>query len=102
MTLTGKQKRYLRGLGHDLSAVVQLGKHGSTDAVVAAANAQLEAHELIKVRLGQNAVEQRNDAADKLASATGSQVAQVVGNTFLLYRARREKPKIQLPPHGRK
>ncbi len=102
MTLTGKQKRHLRALGHELAAVVQLGKDGSTEAVIAAANVQLEAHELIKVRLGRHALEECREVADVLAAATRSEVAQVLGKTFLLYRARREKPKIQLPAAGRK
>jgi RNA-binding protein len=101
VTLTGKQKRHLRALGHELAPVLQLGKGGSTEAVIAAAEVQLEAHELIKVRLGTNATEERRDAADALASATGSEVAQVLGRTFLLYRARREKPAIKLPASGR-
>lgn len=102
MTLTGKQKRYLRALGHDLQAVVQLGKEGPTDAVVAATNVQLEAHELVKVRVGRHAPEDRREAADMLAAATRSEVAQILGNTFLLYRARLDKPKIQLPAAGGK
>lgn len=100
MTLTGKQKRHLRALGHELQVVLQLGKEGSTEAVVAAADVQLTAHELIKVRLGRHAPEDREQVAGELAAATESEVAQILGNTFLLYRAHPDKPKIQLPAAG--
>lgn len=101
VSLAGKQRRYLRSLGHKLQPVLHIGREGSSgEAVIAAADAQLEAHELIKVRLGQNVLEDRRAAADGLARATGSQVAQILGNTILLYRARREKPKIRLPAAG--
>ncbi len=102
MTLTGKQKRFLRALGHELHAVVQLGKEGTTEAVIKAADVQLRAHELVKVRLGQNSPQERHEVAEALASATHSQVAQVLGKTFLLYRAHPDKPKIQLPAAGRR
>ena len=102
MTLTGKQKRFLRALGHELHAVVQLGKEGATEAVIQAADVQLRAHELVKVRMGQNSAVERHEVAELLASATQSEVAQVLGKTFLLYRAHPDKPKIQLPRSGRR
>jgi RNA-binding protein len=97
MSLTGKQRRYLRGLGHSLQPVVQLGKDGVTDGVTAAVDRALEDHELIKIRIGQNALVERTSVADELAGETGSEVAQILGNTVLLYRRHPKKPKIVLP-----
>ena len=95
--LTGKQRRHLRALGHHLSAVVQVGHEGLSDAVVQQARAQLEAHELIKVRVGESSPLSRHDAADQLATLTGSSLAQVLGRTFLLYKPRENEPRIALP-----
>ena len=95
--LTGKQRRHLRALGHHLNAVVQVGHEGVTDAVVQQADAQLEAHELIKIKISENAPEERSDAAELLAEKTRAHVAQVLGRTALLYRRRKEKPAIVLP-----
>ena len=39
----------------------------------------------------------RHAAADALADRTRSQVAQVLGNTVLLYRPRPDEPEIELP-----
>ena len=61
------------------------------------ADAQLEAHELIKVRIGENAPEDRHATAEALAARTHAHLAQVIGRTALLYRARNEKPTIVLP-----
>jgi RNA-binding protein len=97
MTLSGKQRRHLRALGHHLDAVVQIGKDGLSEAFLAAVQQALEDHELIKVRVLETSAVDRHDAAGELASATGSQVAQVLGNTILLYRARAEDPRISLP-----
>ena len=94
---TGKQKRYLRALGQKLTPVVHIGHAGVTDALVAHANAELDLHELIKVRVGDNAPEDRHDIAAALADRTRALLAQVIGRTALLYRARAEKPAIVLP-----
>jgi RNA-binding protein len=95
--LTGKQRRHLRALGHHLTPILQIGHEGITDALVAQANAQLDAHELIKVKVGESSPLGRHDAADRLATATRSDLAQVLGRTFLLYRRRDENPQIELP-----
>jgi RNA-binding protein len=95
--LTGKQRRHLRALGHHLSPVLQIGHEGLTDSLVAQANAQLDAHELIKVKVGESSPLPRHDAASQLASATNADLAQVLGRTFLLYRPRSKDPAILLP-----
>lgn len=97
MELTGKQRRYLRGLGHSLDPVVQLGKGGVDDGVIAALDEALTQHELVKVRIGTEAPEDRHDAAEQLAARSASAVAQVLGRTVLLYRRRKKEPKIVLP-----
>jgi len=97
MALTGKQKRFLRGRGHSLAATVQVGKEGVTDAVVDALDQALLDHELVKVRIGQNAMVERHDAAKELAQRTAAEVAQILGNTLLLYRAPPDEPQLQLP-----
>jgi RNA-binding protein len=95
--LTGKQRRYLRSLGHHLEPVVQVGHEGISEAVVRQTDQQLEAHELIKVRIGEAAPEDRHDTAALLAGKTQAVVAQVLGRTALLYRPRKDKPEIALP-----
>lgn len=92
--LTGKQRRHLRALGHHLEPIVQVGKEGVTEGVAAAVAAALLDHELIKVRLGENAGGARQELAAALAAATASELVQVLGRTVLLYRAHPEEPTI--------
>lgn len=96
--MTGKQRRFLRAQGHHLSAVLQIGKNGITPAFVAAVDQALLDHELIKIRIGQNALVDREDAAEKLARATGGEIAQLVGSMLLLYRPHPDEPVLVLPP----
>lgn len=93
----GKQRRYLRGLGHGLTAVVLVGKEGVTEGLGGALEVALEQHELIKVKLGQNAPEDRHVTAEAMAKLTRSALVQVLGSTVLLYRRHPTEPKIVLP-----
>lgn len=95
--LSGKQRRYLRALGHPLDAVVTIGKEGLTGAVSDAVDAALATHELIKVRIGKSAICDKKETAAELATATRSEVAQILGKVILLYRADPDEPKIKLP-----
>ncbi len=97
MTLTGKQKRFLRALGSTLDPVVQIGKSGVLDNVIESAGQALAAREIIKVRVLQNSPEEPKIAIAALAKATGAQLVQVIGRNGLLYKQNEEKPKIELP-----
>ena len=97
MALSAKQRQYLKGLAHELSPVVRVGKGSVSDSVVAETKKSLFAHELIKVRVEAEGSDARREAADRLAEATDSQVVGIIGKTAILYRARDEKPKIKLP-----
>jgi RNA-binding protein len=99
--LSGKQRRYLRSLGHSLNPIVQVGRGGLSDEVMQAVESALGDHELIKVRLGQGSDLERHGAAGDLASRAGAEVAQVLGNTVLLYRRHPERPVIELPAADR-
>lgn len=95
--LTGKQRRYLRSLGHELRPIVQIGRDGLDEGLVAAVDQALADHELVKIKLGEAADLDRHDAAADLAARTRSEVAQVLGFTVLLYRRHPDEPEIELP-----
>lgn len=98
MALTGRQIRQLRSLAHHLEPVITVGKQGVAPAVVDQANAALEAHELIKCSVLENSGLSAREAADQLAELTSSEVVQVIGRRFSLYRetSREGVEKIQL------
>ncbi|HEX9399611.1 MAG TPA: ribosome assembly RNA-binding protein YhbY [Anaeromyxobacter sp.] len=92
---SSKLRKTLRAAGHHLSPIVQVGKEGVTDAVLRQLDDQLGAHELVKVRIGTESPEDRFEAAERLGSAVGAQVAQILGRTVLVYRRHPEKPKFE-------
>lgn len=95
--LTGKQRRYLRGLANQIPATVYAGKEGITDSVVRSLDEAYHTRELVKVRLEKNCPMERGEAARELADRTGSHLVQILGRTVLLYRADHEQPRLALP-----
>ena len=97
MALTGKQVRQLRALAHHLNPVVLIGKADVTDAIAKQAEEALEAHELIKCAVQDGSLLSCREAADQLAERTGSEVVQVIGHRFALYRVSSRKDIEHIP-----
>lgn len=91
--LTTRQKKFLKGLGHDLSPVILVGKEGMSDRLIGATDLELARHELIKIKIGNNSGLEKNETAKSFAAATQSTLVQLIGKTILLYRSNPELPK---------
>ena len=98
VTLTGKQRRFLRALAHPLKPVVQVGQAGLTPSVLSAIDLALRDHELIKVKLGGESDVSARDLIQAIERGTASAVAQVIGRVLVVYRPRQKEPRIELPP----
>ena len=94
MELTSKQRAQLRGLANSIDTILQIGKDGIGENLIAQADDALEARELIKGRVLDNNIEfDARLAAQTLAKATRSEVVQVIGTKFVLYSESHSKPK---------
>lgn len=96
-TLSGKQRRYLAALGHELRPLVQLGKGGLTENVYKQIEQNLVAHELVKIKLPKLFGEERKEFAHELVEGTHSELIQITGHVILIYRPHPKDPKIRLP-----
>ncbi len=95
--LTGKQRSYLRSLANNLQPIFQVGKGGINDNMVKQFSEALEARELIKATVLRNAESDTRTISEELAELTQSQVVQVIGGKFVLYRTSEKNPVIELP-----
>lgn len=93
--MKGKQKRFLRAMASTMPAVVLIGKGGLEANVIESTRLAIEARELIKVKLLQNSLEDKEVFA-RLAEAIGAELVQVIGKNGVLYKAK-EEPVIVLP-----
>ena len=91
--LTSKQRAQLRGLANGIDTILIVGKNGIGDDLVKQADDALEARELIKGRVLENSLLSAREAAQALAPLTRSEVVQVIGTKFVLYRPSHKKDK---------
>ena len=93
MDLTSKQRAQLRGLANNIDTILHIGKDGIGDNLIRQADDALEARELIKGKVLENSMLSAREGAEELARATRSQVVQVIGTKFVLYRETHSKEK---------
>lgn len=98
MELTSKQRAQLRGLASQMDTILHVGKDGLGDNLVKQADDALEARELIKGCVLESCMLTAREAAEELSVKTRSEVVQVIGGKFVLYRMQhnKEKRKIEL------
>ena len=95
--MTSKQRAYLKSLAMTMEPVLHIGKATLTPEVTEAVAEALEARELIKMNVLKNCADEPKVLAEIFAERTNSQVVQVIGRKIVLYRPRKENPKIVLP-----
>lgn len=93
MELTSKQRAQLRGMANKLDTIIHIGKEGIGENLIQQTNQALEARELIKCRVLENAMLTAKEACQALAKATRSEPVQVIGTKFVLYRQSHKKDK---------
>ena len=93
MDLNSKQRAQLRGLANSIDTILHIGKDGVGPNLVKQADDALEARELIKGRVLETSLLSAREGAEELARVTRSQVVQVIGTRFVLYRETHSKEK---------
>ncbi len=84
--LTSKQRAELRAQAQKIDAIIQIGKDGISLETVQTADQALYARKIIKISVLDNSGLETKDAAYELASKTKSDVVQVIGNKFVLFK----------------
>ena len=93
MELTSKQRAQLRGIAAGEDTIIHIGKDGISENLIKQVNDALEARELVKGRVLENSLYTAREAAEELKIPTRSEVVQVIGSKFVLYRMQHDKNK---------
>ena len=84
--LTSKERAELRAQANTLETTLMVGKDGVTDAVIAEADNQLTARELVKGKVLENAMLTPREVCDAICEETGADGVSVIGTKFVIYR----------------
>lgn len=94
--LNSKQRAYLRGIASQYETIFQIGKGGISENLVQQVQDALKKRELIKLRVLDNSMLTAREASDQLAELTKSDVVQVIGSRFVLFKRNPQEPVIDL------
>ena len=97
MNLSETQKKFLRGLGHQLKPVIMIGDAGLSDAVLKEFCSTIAHHELIKVRVRAGDRETRDRIINDLCTKGSAELVTRIGNVALVFRRNEDEPQIPLP-----
>mgnify|MGYP004548183325 CR=1 FL=1 len=97
--VTGKQRAYLRKLGHGIEPIFQIGKDGVTDTLLRGIDEALEKREILKVHILETALLDTKETCNGIAEELNAVPVQAIGNKFILYRQSSDvkKRKIEIP-----
>jgi len=94
--LSSKQRAKLKSIAVNIDALYQMGKNDIEDNYIIQVNKALDAKEIIKIKVLDNALYTANEAGQLLAEATDSEVVQTIGSKVVLYRKSRKKENREL------
>ncbi len=84
--LTSKERAELRSQATTIDTTLMVGKSGITDTLIAEAENQLDARELVKGKVLEGAMMTPREVCDELCQATGAEGVAVIGTKFVIYR----------------
>lgn len=95
--MTSKQRAYLKGLAMNIEPICQIGKGSLTPEVTKAVDEAFNTHELIKINVLKNCLDDPRAIGEALGDRTKSTVVQVIGKKIVLYKPFKDNPRIELP-----
>ena len=96
MTMTSKQRAYLRSMANTMETILYIGKDGIVPGTIKQASDALEARELIKCAVQQGSPLSAREALDALCAELQAEPIQCIGRRFVMYRPSKDNPRIVL------
>ena len=94
--LNSRQRAQLRGMANSITPIFQIGKGGIGEQLIKQVNEALEARELIKLTVLETSPVKVRECADTVAEKSDSDVVQVIGSKYILYKQSKENKQIVL------
>jgi RNA-binding protein len=94
--ITSKQRAALRCIANDLQALYQLGKNGLTDEFITQIDEALEAKEIIKIAVLNNAFFTAKEVLAVLSERLKCEPVSAVGSKIVIYRKSSDPKKVKI------
>ena len=95
--LTSKQRAFLRGIASKRDTLFQIGKGGISKNQIIEIERLLEAHEIVKIHVLENALAEPRVVCDEVVSLIdGCEPVTIIGKRFVIYKQSIENKTIDL------
>lgn len=84
--MTGKERAYLKKISHSLKPILIIGKEGVTENTIRQLDDALTKHELIKIKILNNNLDDRDEMIETILSGLKAEFVQYIGNKLTIYR----------------
>lgn len=84
--LTNNQKKYLRGIAHNINPMIIIGANGITENLMKELEGTLEHHEILKIKMASADHDDRKQIVDYILEQTGALLVQTIGKICVIYR----------------
>ncbi|MBI2276182.1 MAG: YhbY family RNA-binding protein [Dechloromonas sp.] len=98
LQLSSVERRELRARAHNLNPVVSIAENGLTEAVLKEIEVNLNAHELIKIRVYGDSRENRVAYLEQICTKLGAADVQHIGKLLVIYRPAPVENAATTPP----
>ena len=88
--MTSKERARLKGLASKEDTIIQIGKGGITESVIASVDTALRARELVKGKVLESSMLTAREACETLAESCNAEAVQAIGTKFVLYRKKED------------
>ena len=88
--MTSKERARLKAIASTENTIIQIGKSGITENVIASVDTALAARELVKGKVLESSMLTAREACEQLAEACEAESVQAIGTKFVLYRKKPE------------
>ena len=100
LDITADERRALRARAHALNPVVAISQNGLSESVLREITASLDSHELIKIRVFNDAREVREQYLSTICEQLGAAPVQHIGKLLVIWRPS-PQVKAATPRRGR-
>lgn len=94
--LSSKQRANLKSIANQTDTIITVGKNGINEDLIKQVQDALKAREIIKGQVLPSSPKDVQESAEEIALQTLSEVVQVIGKKFVLYKNNPEKNKIKI------
>ena len=94
--LTTSQKKYLRGIAHNINPMIIIGANGVTESLMKELESTLEHHEILKIKMASADRDDRKQIVDYILEQTGALLVQSIGKICVIYR-QSDETELPLP-----